>query len=191
MNEPKYLIIHHTGGSDAFPLLDTSNQSFEDVNAYHRTAPNVWLGYYSSLGYAIGYHYFIDKKGKLTQGRLDTDEGAHTIGYNKQSLGICLAGNFDTTMPTKEQIEALKTLLSMKKAQYGISIDNIVPHRKFAQKTCYGRLLGDSWVLDILTPPSNTQLSTCLVENTELKKKVEWYNSIWSQFKLLLNKITL
>lgn len=189
MNEPKYLIVHHTGGSDAFPLLDTSNQTFEIVNDYHRIAPNVWLGYYSSLGYAIGYHYFIDKRGKVTQGRLDTDEGAHTVGYNKQSIGICLAGNFDVTLPSKEQIDALKTLLVAKSNQYGISIDNIVPHRRFAAKSCYGRLLGDDWVKTLISTPVSSQLSTCLVENVELKKKVEWYNSIWSQILLLLSKI--
>lgn len=109
-NIPKFLIIHHCGGTDLNPLADSSNQTFEDVNAYHRTAPNVWLGYLSSLGYAIGYHYFIEKNGKVTQGRADTDEGAHCKGFNTQSIGICLAGNFDATMPSQAQIEALKAL---------------------------------------------------------------------------------
>ena len=141
MNKPELLIIHHTGGTDANPLEDTSNQTFSGVNEWHRQKWN----FKSSLGYYIGYHYFIDKQGVVTQGRLDTDEGAHTVGKNLVSLGICLAGNFDLTMPTAAQIDALKKLCKEKMAQYAITSFNVVPHRKFANKTCYGKNLADDW----------------------------------------------
>jgi N-acetylmuramoyl-L-alanine amidase len=178
-NTPEYLIIHHTGGTDAYPLADSSNQTFEDVNAYHRTAPNVWLGYLSSLGYAIGYHYYIDKKGKVTQGRADTDEGAHCIGYNRVSLGICLAGNFDATMPTPEQIEALKHLVVQKQLVYNIPLSKVLPHRTFAQKTCYGRLLPDNWVQMLLTaPPATAGLCTA-----DVVKKAKWYDNLVAYIK--------
>ena len=152
-NTPNYLIVHHTGGTDADPLADTSNHTFEIVEEWHKASPNVNLGYPSSLGFYIGYHYFIDKNGKVTQGRKDSDEGAHTKGYNTQSLGICLAGNFDLTEPTKAQVDALKALLKQKMTQYGIVNAKVVPHRTFANKTCYGRKLSDKWVQDILVEP--------------------------------------
>lgn len=144
MNKPQYLIIHHVGGSDANPLADTSHHTFEIVDAYHK-----------SLGWGgIGYHYFIDKAGKVTQGRKDDAEGAHTKGYNSKSLGICLAGNFDATLPTKEQETALKALLLAKMSQYGLTADKIVPHRKFAVKTCFGRKLSDTWAADLTKAPA-------------------------------------
>ena len=99
----------------------------------------------SSLGYYIGYHYYISKDGTIKQGRADTDEGAHTIGYNTQSLGICLAGNFDATLPTPAQESALRNLLTTLSTKYSIPLENIVPHRKFAVKTCYGNKLADNW----------------------------------------------
>lgn len=151
-NNPLALIVHHTGGTDANPLADSSSQTFEIVNAWHRQNPLVWLGYLSSLGYAIGYHYFIDKTGKVTQGRADTDEGAHTIGKNTSSLGICLAGNFDLTLPTTAQITVLQTLLKEKMQQYKITADNIHPHRHFVQKTCYGKNLADDWARSLVAP---------------------------------------
>lgn len=158
-NIPLKLIVHHCGGTDLDPLADSSNQKFEDVNAWHRQNPNVWLGYYSSLGYAIGYHYFIDKTGKVTQGRADNDEGAHTIGQNTSSIGICLAGNFDATLPSEAQINALRTLLVAKSTQYHISTDNIFPHRHFAVKTCYGSKLPDDWAKNlVLSIPSNDKV---------------------------------
>lgn len=140
MNTPKYLIIHHTGGTDKNPLLDTSNHTMETVDAYHK-----------SLGWdGIGYNWYIEKSGLLKKGRDEAKTGAHTIGYNDKSIGICLAGNFDATMPTNEQIATLQRLLVEKVAQYGISKENVVPHRKFASKTCYGKKLGDDWARNLV-----------------------------------------
>lgn len=155
-NEIKWLIIHHVGGIDSNAKASTQNQTFEQVNEYHRQK---W-DFKSSLGFFIGYHYFIDKSGKITQGRADTDEGAHCIGFNTASLGISLAGNFDKGVdtPTEAQINSLKKLLKEKQAVYNIPISNIVAHRKFAVKTCYGNSLTDTWARDLLgvipLPPS-------------------------------------
>ena len=149
-NTPKYIVVHHTGGLDADPLFDSSDRTFSQIDTAHRQDPNVNLGRPSSLGYYIGYHYYIDKNGILTQGRADTDEGAHCRGYNLLSLGICLAGNFDRTLPTDAQVLALRKLLGQKSTQYSIPLTNIQPHRHFASKTCYGNKLADSWAVDLL-----------------------------------------
>lgn len=145
-NVPQWLIIHQTGGTDANPKADTSNQTFEVVNEYHR---KLW-NYKSSLGHFIGYHYFIDKTGKVTQGRADSDVGAHTKGLNSQSIGCCLAGNFDATMPTVAQTRALKALLERLSSLYAIPPERIVPHRRFANKTCYGTNLSDTWAAELV-----------------------------------------
>lgn len=152
-NLPAYLIVHHTGGIDSQPLIDTSHHTFSMVNADHKARWN----FKSSLGFYIGYHYFIDKNGVVTQGRADTDEGAHTINYNNKSIGICMAGNFDATLPTEVQIEALKALLTKKMAQYSIPIEKVVPHRRFAVKSCYGNRLSDSWLKEILQTNESQQ----------------------------------
>lgn len=149
-NKPEYLVVHHTGGTDLDPLADTSNQKFADVNAWHKQNPNTNLGEPSSLGFYIGYHYFIDKSGKVTQGRSDNDEGAHTVKYNTKSLGICLAGNFDLTLPTQAQVDALTSLLKQKMAAYNIPVEKILPHRHFANKTCYGKKLSDTWAQSLV-----------------------------------------
>lgn len=146
MNVPKYLIIHHTGGSDSNPLQDSSNFTFEQCNELHKVNFNM----ISSLGYYVGYQYYISKDGTVKQARLDTDEGAHTKGYNSQSIGICLAGNFDATYPTQAQIDSLKKLINEKAKQYNIGKESIVPHRKFAVKTCYGNRLADDWAAKLL-----------------------------------------
>jgi len=130
-NVPSEIIIHHTGGTDANILEDTSHHGFELVKSFHK-----------SKGWdTIGYHYFIEKDGDIWQGRPDTMSGAHCIGKNKTSVGICLAGNFDFTKPTQAQMTSLKALVGHLKAKY--SILNISGHRKYAQKTCPGKNFTD------------------------------------------------
>lgn len=178
-NKPTYLIVHHTGGTDKNPKEDTAHHTFEVVDEWHK---KLW-NFKSSLGHYIGYQYFIDKTGKVTQGRADTDEGAHTIGKNLSSLGICLAGNFDVTKPTKEQVEALKTLLKAKMSQYSITLGNVVPHRKFANKSCYGKLLPDTWAQDILkeTPAPTPDTSNDQIRD-QIRQKL-------SEVDILLGKL--
>lgn len=161
MNIPKWLIVHHTGGTDANPLADTSNHTAEQVDAWHRAKG--WDG--------IGYNWFIEKDGKLKAGRDEKRAGAHTIGYNEQSVGICLAGNFDATMPTEAQKLTLAKLLKDKMTQYSIPKENIVPHRKFAVKTCYGNKLSDTWAKDLIMIPTNNE--AIVVEIKKLLDKIK------------------
>lgn len=146
MNIPKYLIVHHSGGTDANPLQDSSNYTVEMCDRDHKERFNMQ----SVTGHWCGYHAFINKFGLLTITRLDTEVGAHTIGHNLESLGICIAGNFDQALPTSAQITTLKNWLIAKKAQYNILDENIVPHRKFSPKTCYGNNLSDDWARKLL-----------------------------------------
>lgn len=144
-NNPAYgfIVVHHAGGIDSDPKFDTSYQTFDVINDYHRER---WNGETeSSLGYFCGYHYVIDRHGNVTQARLDTDEGAHTIGVNRRSLGVCLIGNFDVNFPTAEQIKSMVILCTRKLILWNIPITNVVPHRKFATKSCFGMLLSDNW----------------------------------------------
>lgn len=146
MNPIKYIIVHHTGGTDAEPLSDSSNFTVQQCDKLHRDRFNMK----SSLGWYVGYTYYIDKAGVVTQTRKDGEIGAHTIGFNGNSIGICLAGNFDATLPTPAQIESLKKLIIEKMTKFNVLPENIVPHRKFAKKTCYGNRLGEDWARNLV-----------------------------------------
>lgn len=154
----KNIIVHHSGGVDANPLQDSSNYTVKQCDNDHKERFKML----SSLGYFVAYHYFIDKAGIVTQTRVDTEEGAHCRGYNNSaydkknfpdrlSIGICMAGNFDATLPTPKQVESLTALLKKKVKEYNIDPKNIVPHRKYATKTCYGTKLSDTWASELVT----------------------------------------
>lgn len=164
MAKPQYLIVHHTGGTDANPLQDSSNFTFIQCDDLHKERFNMM----SSMGYWCGYQYYIEKDGTLYQARKDDEEGAHTKGYNSVSIGICLAGNFDATLPTEAQKKTLKALLEKKMKEWAIPKENIVPHRRFATKTCFGKKLADDWAQKLVTVPEAPKPMT----KDEIKKEI-------------------
>lgn len=123
------LILHHGGG----------NWSFYQVNNHHK---NLW-GFCSSLGFYIGYQKWIASDGKLFIARRDNEEGAHTVDpnrpghYNKNSVGICLQGNFEIERPTDAQLRTLKIELDDYRAR-GFEIKM---HKDFSQTLCPGKNL--------------------------------------------------
>ncbi len=138
-NVPVKIIVHHTADSSAGP-------QFDKVDVYHKQR-----GFYrSSFGYYVGYHYLIERDGSVRQAKEDNEEGCHTIGENISSLGICLSGNFDIELPTQQQIDALGNLMVNKIAQLNIAEDAVFPHRKYANKDCYGTRLTDIWARAVL-----------------------------------------
>lgn len=140
-NIPQYIFVHHTGGTDANPLEDTSHHTFEIIQNWHINN-NKWQN--------IGYHYVIEKDGSVSAGRPETYHGAHAYGYNQKSIGIVLSGNFDTTLPTPAQEDALAKLLDEVAERWNIPNDRIKPHRSVANKTCYGEKLSDNWALNLM-----------------------------------------
>jgi len=137
-NKPTEIYVHHSGGTDANPLADTSEHTAKGMELWH--LGKGWDG--------LGYHYVIHKNGDIWKGRPEHRNGAHAKGYNTKSIGICLAGNFDATLPTREQEDSLKELMIDIKTRY--EIKGIKPHRSVANKTCYGNRLGDTWAADLI-----------------------------------------
>ena len=126
--KPEYLIIHHSATA-----RDTT--TFEAVKAGH-----IKKGWGD-----IGYHFFITADGVLHEGRGQDQIGAHCIAdrMNYRSLGICLAGNFETEQPAKKQVETLKGIVGQLKEIWKIPAENILGHSevKGAATACPGKNL--------------------------------------------------
>lgn len=131
-NKPTVIITHH-----AVSLLQ---HTVFDVDNWHRSR---WPGFVSRKGWHVGYHYVIERDGRVHQTREHNEEGAHTLGMNKSSIGVCFMGNFDIEYPTNKQIEAWEALYIKLQKEY----PNIPsrPHRAYAYKSCHGKLLPDDY----------------------------------------------
>ncbi|MCM1163235.1 MAG: N-acetylmuramoyl-L-alanine amidase [Muribaculaceae bacterium] len=88
----------------------------------------------------IGYHFVIYRDGSIHKGRPIEQIGAHTSGYNANSIGICYIGGCaaDGKTPkdtrTEAQKAALIALCKELKASYPLA--TIHGHNEFANKAC-------------------------------------------------------
>lgn len=80
-----YIILHHSGVK--------ARHTASDIHQWHKNKG--WAG--------IGYHYFIDKEGKIYECRPRDTVGAHAKGYNKNSIGVCFEGDFNKETMTDAQ----------------------------------------------------------------------------------------
>ena len=88
----------------------------------------------------IGYHYVIELDGSIHTGRPESVIGAHCLGQNANSIGVCYVGGLakdckaskDTR--TDAQKQALIELLKGLKEKYPNA--TIHGHREFAAKAC-------------------------------------------------------
>ncbi len=92
----------------------------------------------------IPYHFVINGKGEIYEGRPLNYKGSHVYGANSNKIGIALMGNFHPdangikyvlknalpTKPTQKQYEALKALIQVLDTQYDINYYG--GHRDFA-----------------------------------------------------------
>jgi len=60
----------------------------------------------------IAYNYLVGGEGAVYEGRGWDKEGAHTLGWNNKSIGICLIGTFTTIEPTQRQLTATQRLIA-------------------------------------------------------------------------------
>lgn len=136
VNNPTKIIWHHTA-------VASDSDQFVGINNSHkrRNFPK------SSLGFFVGYHYVIEHSGKVRQARQETEIGAHDRGENVGSIGIALTGHFNFSYPSQAQKKAAKKLVSELMDRWGISADQIEPHRTNDATDCPGTLLPDNWII--------------------------------------------
>tara|TARA_R110000851_G_scaffold10828_1_gene38541 strand:+ start:820 stop:1227 length:408 start_codon:yes stop_codon:yes gene_type:complete len=88
----------------------------------------------------IGYHYVIRRSGDVETGRPESVKGAHTYGYNTNSLGVCMVGGVNAKGKpdanfTANQYAALERTLHSLTAKYPDA--KVAGHRDFdSGKAC-------------------------------------------------------
>lgn len=87
----------------------------------------------------IGYHYVIYLDGSVHEGRPLEYAGAHCMGQNAYSIGICYIGGLDKNMNPKDtrtadQEASLVKLIKVLKERFpGVSVHG---HNEFGSKEC-------------------------------------------------------
>ena len=88
----------------------------------------------------IGYHYVIYRDGSVHKGRSEELTGAHCLGHNANSIGICYIGGVakDGKTPkdtrTPQQKTALRQLVNQLKFYYPHA--TVHGHNEYSNKAC-------------------------------------------------------
>ncbi|MFE6754224.1 N-acetylmuramoyl-L-alanine amidase [Streptomyces sp. NPDC057684] len=93
-------------------------------------APSVIRGIYryhvKSMGWRdIGYNFLVDKCGNIYEGRAGGVAkpvmGAHTLGFNTNSMGVAVLGTFSSSKPPAAAVKGLAGLTAWKLGLYGVN----------------------------------------------------------------------
>jgi N-acetylmuramoyl-L-alanine amidase len=126
MRKINRIIIHATA------TIEGKEYDVEEIRKWHTTP--IKLG---GRGFNdIGYHYLILLNGHFETGRPIEKPGAHTKGYNSDSIGISYVGGLDVDgkpkdTRTQEQKDGMQKLVSYLKLQYP-TITEIKGHRDYS-----------------------------------------------------------
>ena len=125
---PNHIILHHSLTKDGQTV------SWGAIRRYH-VETNGW----ADIGYQLGLELIGDHY-EILIGRMLDQVGAHTIGHNLDSIGICFVGNFDLAPPPPDQWALGVRLCHSLCHIFNISPDHIYGHRDFAPKSCPGTM---------------------------------------------------
>ncbi|MBH5135516.1 peptidoglycan recognition protein [Streptomyces sp. HB-N217] len=93
-------------------------------------APSVIRGIYRyhvrSMGWRdLGYNFLVDKCGNIYEGRAGGVSkpvlGAHTLGFNSNSMGIAVLGTYSSKKPSSAALKAIARLTAWKVGLYGMN----------------------------------------------------------------------
>ena len=130
MRKIRKIIVHHSAGP--------RRQTTEQIRRYH-VQRRGWRD--------IGYHFVIEGDGSIHRGRDWKLQGAHAIGHNRDSIGICVVGDNtrDKERWTRCQIISLKELVRFLIIMFPDA--RLMGHKDVGQTLCPGVELREVWRL--------------------------------------------
>jgi hypothetical protein len=113
--DTKAVFVHHTAGTNDYTCAESAS-IIRGILTYH-VKSNGWND--------IGYNFLVDKCGTIFEGRaggLDKPVyGAHTYGFNTDTSGVAVLGDYNTATSTPAVRDSIAQLAAWKLGLYGIN----------------------------------------------------------------------
>ncbi|MFF7314623.1 N-acetylmuramoyl-L-alanine amidase [Streptomyces sp. NPDC008137] len=108
----KAAFVHHTASGNKYNCSQ-SPSLIRSIYRYH----------VKSMGWRdVGYNFLIDKCGKIYEGRAGGVArpvlGAHTLGFNSNSMGIAVIGSYGAKKPSSAAVKAIARVTAWKLGLY-------------------------------------------------------------------------
>lgn len=109
----KAAFVHHTASGNKYKCSQ-SPSLIRGIYRYH----------VKSMGWRdIGYNFLVDKCGTIYEGRAGGVAkpvmGAHTLGFNTNSMGIAVLGTFGSSKPSSSAVKGIAQLTAWKLGLFG------------------------------------------------------------------------
>ena len=163
------LFIHYTLSGD----LGDAEETLEAVTRWH-----VIRGFIT-----VGYHRLYTRRAEVALGRPEYMMGAHVLGWNSYSLGLCAVGmDAMDWYPEEVQYQAVARDAKEMMTQYPlITLDRVWPHRAKNATSCPGR-----WDMDKLKqmiqaapPPEEDKMFRWSNRNGPGSRITSWENNVF------------
>ncbi|MFF4112343.1 N-acetylmuramoyl-L-alanine amidase [Streptomyces sp. NPDC001714] len=127
----KAVFVHHTDGTNDYTCAE-SPAIVRGIYAYH-TQTEHWND--------IGYNFLVDKCGTIFEGRKGGVGlpvfGAHTYGWNRESAGVAVLGDYTSAGATDAALASIARIAAWKLGQYGADPAGTVKLTAGATQTNY------------------------------------------------------
>jgi len=132
MNGISHITVHHEGWTAVW---------FSDYRATQARLRLIQKAHMDRRWADIGYHYIIDRAGRLWEGRPIQYQGAHVPGHNEHNIGLMVLGNFELQHPSDAQMTKLQETLIQLRRQYDVPISHVHTHQELTPTKCPGKAL--------------------------------------------------
>jgi N-acetyl-anhydromuramyl-L-alanine amidase AmpD len=141
--KPAWIVVHHSFSTDA-----ATTRNWDSIKKYHMSyrykGETVAQERFKELQDAgmkdgletpwkdIGYNFgveLVDGKLMILEGRAIGEVGAHAHGFNANSIGICMVGNYDIDPPCDDRMFTLASLCRDLQREFQIRRENVIGHR--------------------------------------------------------------
>ncbi|GAA2820351.1 peptidoglycan recognition protein [Saccharopolyspora taberi] len=113
----KAAIVHHTAGTNDY-TCEESAAIVRGIYEFHAVTRG-WGD--------MGYHVLVDKCGNRFEGRTGglggNVVGAHAMGFNRNTFGIAMLGDFSGVAPPQKMVTAVGEMAGWKLRQAGVPVD--------------------------------------------------------------------
>jgi hypothetical protein len=148
----KLALVHHSASPNNYSPADVPGW-LRSIQAYHMDT-NGWSD--------IAYNFVVDKFGGIWEGRAGGIDrsviGAHSMGFNTNSVGVMVLGDFTSTAATAASLESVSKVIGWKFAINGVDPNGLVD---FTSLGSYKYPAGTTVNLPRVVGHQDTQLTDC------------------------------
>lgn len=133
MNGVSRITVHHEGWIPVY---------FTDESTTMARLQKIQSVHVRDRGWAdIGYHFVIDRAGRVWEARNIRYQGAHVKNNNEHNVGVMCLGNFDQQQPSGPQVQQLVVVLRSLMQTYRVPVARVYTHQELNPTACPGKSL--------------------------------------------------